>query len=69
MRLSMVGEHIGILCDKFQGVGIFQCICWTIPVYLITEYNYIVYVVMLLGMPFILLYLSPQVGLKLVHWI
>ena len=54
---------------KFQGVGIFQCIFCTIPVYLITESNYIGYVVMLLSMPIILLYLAPQVCLKLVHWI
>ena len=51
-----LGNTLVFSAIKFQGVGIFQCIFWTNPVYLITECNYIGYVFMLLSMPIILLY-------------
>ena len=55
---------------KFQICGnFFNAYSGQFPVYLITKYNYICYFVNFLSMLLILLYLSSQVCLKLVHWI
>ena len=65
-----LGNTLVFSAIKFQMCGkFFNAYSGQFPVDLITKYNYICYFVNFLSMLVILLYLSSQVCLKLVHWI